>query len=99
LIDQGTLPLSSAAGQLAADFIATQGNGRPTLGTEEARNISAGVAFDVAGSSWTVDLYDIKVDGRVALGANVDFLDALNSVRGDSFGSVSEALVGSRTLS
>ena len=29
LIDQGTLPLSSAAGQLAADFIEAQGNGRP----------------------------------------------------------------------
>ena len=94
LVDQGTLPLSSAAGQLAANFIEAQGNGRPTLGTEDARNISAGVAFDVAGSSWTVDLYDIKVEDRVALGANVDFLDALNSVRGDSFGTVSEALTG-----
>ncbi len=94
LVDQGTLPLSSAAGQLAADFIESQGNGRPGLSTEEARNISAGVAFDIAGSSWTVDLYDIKVDGRVALGANVDFLDALNAVRGDSFTSVSQALSG-----
>ncbi len=82
LIDQGTLPLSSAAGQLAADFIEGQGNGRPTLGTEEARNIAAGVGFDLAGSSWTIDLYDIDVEGRVALGANVDFLDALQAAGG-----------------
>jgi iron complex outermembrane receptor protein len=80
LIDQGTLPLSSAAGQLAADFIASQGNGRPTLGTEEAQNLSFGVAFDVAGSSWTIDAYNIDVEGRIALGANVDFLAALQSV-------------------
>lgn len=94
LIDQGTLPLSSAAGQLAADFIERQGNGRPTLGTEEARNMSVGFAFDLGESTWTVDFFDINVDNRVALGANVNFLDALNSVRGDSFGTVSEALTG-----
>ncbi len=94
LIDQGTLPLSSAAGQLAADFIERQGNGRPTLGTEEARNMSVGFAFDLGESTWTVDFFDIDVDNRVALGANVNFLDALNSVRGDTFGTVSEALTG-----
>ena len=31
LTDQGTLPLFSAAGQLAADFVESQGNGRPQL--------------------------------------------------------------------
>ena len=94
LVDQGTLPLSSAAGQLAADFIERQGNGRPTLGTEEARNMSIGFAFDLGESTWTVDFFDINVDNRVALGANVNFLDALNAVRGDSFSSVGEALTG-----
>jgi len=94
LVDQGTLPLSSAAGQLAADFIEGQGNGRPELGTEEARNISLGFAFDMGASTWTVDFFDIDVKGRVALGANVDFLDALNSVSNTSFASVSEALTG-----
>lgn len=101
LIDQGTLPLSSAAGQLAADFIESAGNGRPGLGTEEARNIAAGIGFDLGGSTWTVDLYDIKVEGRVALGANVEFLRALRSAGGvdtdldvavTGFDSVSEAL-------
>ncbi len=94
LIDQGTLPLSSAAGQLAADFIEAQGNGRPSLGTEEARNISLGFAFDLGAATWTVDFFDINVNGRVALGANVDFLEALNSVDGTTYGSVSDALAG-----
>ena len=94
LIDQGTLPLSSAAGQLAADFIESEGNGRPSLGTEEARNFSVGVAFDFGDSIWTIDYFDISVKGRVALGANVDFLEALNSVSNTDFASVSEALTG-----
>ncbi len=101
LIDQGTLPLSSAAGQLAADFIEAQGNGRPTLGTEDARNMSIGVAFDLGGTSWTIDYYDINVEDRVALGANVEFLAALRSAGGVNtdtdvavagFDSVGEAL-------
>ena len=76
LIDQGTLPLNTAAGQLAADFIASTGD-RPTLGAEDAKNFSAGIAFDTGGMNWTIDYFNIKVDDRVALGANVDFLAAL----------------------
>ena len=78
LIDQGTLPLSSAAGQLAADFILATEGGRPTLGPEEATNLAFGVAFDLGETSWTIDYYQIEVTDRVALGANVDFLDALD---------------------
>lgn len=94
LIDQGTLPLSSVAGQLAADFVESAGNGRPQLGPEEAVNFSFGVGFDVAGSSWTIDYYNIELTDRVALGANVDFLSALNFAggAGSDFGSVSAAL-------
>ncbi len=76
LIDQGTLPLNTAAGQLAADFIASTGD-RPTLGAEDARNISLGVAFTTGGFNWTIDYFNIEVDDRVALGADVNFLDAL----------------------
>ena len=76
LVDQGTLPLNTAAGQLAADFIASTGD-RPTLTAEDARNISLGLAGNMGGFNWTVDYFNIKVDDRVALGANVDFLDAL----------------------
>ena len=93
LVDQGTLPLSSPAGQLAADFIANQGNGRPSLGPEDAQNFSLGVAFDVGATEWTVDFYSIDVEERVALGANVDFLDALNFAGGGtSYTTVQEAL-------
>ncbi len=95
LVDQGTLPLNTAAGQLAADFIASQGNGRPELGPEDAENFSFGVAFDAGPTEWTIDYYNIEVTDRVALGANVDFLDALNFAGGGTtFGSVSEALTG-----
>lgn len=93
LIDQGTLPFDSAAGRLAADFIESQGNGRPTLGPEQARNITAGIGFNLGSTTWTVDFYDIDVDDRVALGNNVDFLDALNFAGGGAnFMSVSAAL-------
>ncbi len=99
LQDQGTLPLSSAAGQLAADFIESDGNGRPQLGPEDARNFAFGVSFDVGDSTWTIDYYDIQLEDRVALGQNVNFLDALNYT-GDQNGglgpyaSVSDALTG-----
>ncbi len=97
LVDQGTLPLTSAAGQLAADFIAANngGAGRPSLGPEDAENFSLGVAFDAGPSTWTLDFYHIEVEDRVALGANVDFLDALNATGGGTtFTSVSDALNG-----
>lgn len=101
LIDQGTLPLSTAAGQLAADFIESTEGGRPTLGPENATNFSAGVAFDYQGLSLTVDAFQIDVDDRIALGANVDFLSALRFAGGQNtdtdvavagYDSVSEAL-------
>ena len=96
LVDQGTLPLSSAAGQLGANFIDSQGNGRPELGPEDAKNFSIGVGFNVADTTWTIDYYNIELTNRVALGANVDFLDALNFAdsTGANYGSVSAALTG-----
>ena len=97
LVDQGTLPLFSAAGQLGADYIAAtnDGAGRPELGPEEAENFSLGVGFDIGGSTWTIDYYDIDVEDRIALGANVDFLAALNYTGGGtSYGTVGEALTG-----
>jgi iron complex outermembrane receptor protein len=97
LVDQGTLPLFSAAGQLGADYIAATngGAGRPELGPEEAENFSFGVGFDIGASTWTIDYYDIDVEDRIALGANVDFLAALNYTGGStSYGTVGEALTG-----
>ena len=89
------MPLFSAPGQLAADYIESQGNGRPTLGPEEAENFSIGVAFDLENSSWTIDYYNIEVTDRVALGANINFLEALNyAAGGAAYTSVSDALTG-----
>ncbi|NNC35846.1 MAG: TonB-dependent receptor [Hyphomonadaceae bacterium] len=76
LVDQGTLPLNTAAGQLAADFVESTGD-RPTLGAEDARNFSFGFAANTGRMEWTVDYFNIKVDDRVALGADIDFLAAL----------------------
>ena len=90
LIDQGTLPLNTAAGQLAANFIESTGD-RPTLGAEDAKNFSAGIAFDTGGMNWTIDYFNIKVEDRVALGANVDFLAALQFA-GAEADNVSDAL-------
>lgn len=93
LTDQGTLPLFSPAGQLAADFVESQGNGRPELGTEDADNYSFGVAVDLDAWSFTLDYYNIKVDDRIALGANIDFLSALNFAGGGAdFADVSSGL-------
>jgi len=78
LLDQGTLPLSSSAGQLAADFIEARDGMRPELGTEESRNYTIGAGFDLGTSTWTIDYFNIDVDDRIALSANVDFLEALN---------------------
>ena len=92
LVDQGTLPLNTVAGQLAADFIADANGGqRPELGTEDAFNISAGMAFDYEGLTVTIDAFQIDVDNRIALGANVDFLEALQFA-GATADSVSGAL-------
>lgn len=79
LIDQGTLPLNTAAGQLAADFIEAQDGTRPSLSTEDATIFTAGVAFDLGPTNWTVDYYNIAVDDRIALGADIDFLQVLQA--------------------
>ena len=78
LVDQGTLPLSSAAGQLAADFVENRDGGRPDLSTESAQNFTFGAAFDLGSMTWTVDYFNIDVDDRIALSANVSFLEALD---------------------
>ena len=94
LVDQGTLPLSSAAGQLAANFIEARDGTRPTLGTEDATIFTGGLAFDAGPSSWTIDAYQIDVDDRIALGANIDFLQVLESLNtsGVAFTSVGDGL-------
>jgi len=77
LADQGTIPLTSAPGQLAADFLASTGP-RPELGPETADNLSLGVAFDTGPMSWTVDYFNITVKDRIALTDNFNFQDVLD---------------------
>lgn len=81
LADQGTIPLNTAPGQLAADFLENspdQPGIRPSLGPESANNLSLGVAFDTGPMSWTVDYFNITVKDRIALTDNFDFQEVLD---------------------
>lgn len=80
LIDLGTIPLSSAAGQFIADRLELSTGVRPTLGPEDSKNFTAGVGFSLADISFTVDYYRIKVDNRISLSDQQDFLAELNEV-------------------
>jgi len=80
LVDQGTIPLLTSPGQLAADFLESEFGERPTLGTENAKNLSAGVAFATGPIDWTFDYFNIKVEDRIALSANIGFIEALDFV-------------------
>lgn len=83
LEDEGTFPLSSAAGQIAADYIAAPvssgglGLPRPTLGPEESKNFSIGGVFDIGASTLTVDLFQIDVDDRISRSSTINFPAAL----------------------
>ncbi len=76
LQDQGTLPLSSAAGQ----FINDELGGRFTLGPEDATNISLGAGFEIGSFSFTIDYFNIEVEDRIALTDQQDFLGILGNV-------------------
>ena len=69
LADQGTIPLTSAAGQ----FINNALGGQFALGPETANNLSLGIAFDTGPMKWTVDYYNIAVDDRIAITDQQDF--------------------------
>lgn len=76
LVDQGTLPLSSAAGQ----FVNEQLGGRFTLGPEDATNFSIGAGFELGPVSLTVDYFRIEVDDRIAITDQQDFIGLLTDV-------------------
>ncbi len=90
LADQGTVPLNSAVGQLAADFVSAPvsegglGLSRPTLGPEEAENFSLGFAFDAFGFTATVDYFNIKLGDRIANSSEIEFADALAFIAGQN---------------
>ena len=69
LVDEGTFPLNSAAGR----FVNERKGNIFTLDSEEARNISLGIAFDLGSASLTADYFNIKVEDRISLSENQDF--------------------------
>ena len=83
LQDEGTFPLSSPAGQIAADYIAAAvsagglGLTRPTLGPEESQNFTVGGALDIGSSTLTVDLFQIEVEDRISRSSAINFPAAL----------------------
>jgi len=95
LSDQGTVPLTSGPGQLAADFIEQapgQAGIRPTLGTETADNLSVGIAFDTGPMSWTVDYFNISVKDRIALTDNFNFDEVLDFIADRDAGTIGDGV-------
>lgn len=77
LQDQGTIPLSSNAGQFIADFIVANGGTRPTLGPEKSDSFTVGAALNVGNVKFTVDFFNIIVKDRISISEQQDFLGAL----------------------
>lgn len=84
LVDQGTIPLSSSAGQFIADYLVSQGEQRPTLGPEESQNFTIGTAFSLGNFDITVDYFNIAVDDRISISDQADFVGALQDVAVDN---------------
>ncbi|HFB55418.1 MAG TPA: TonB-dependent receptor, partial [Hellea balneolensis] len=80
LQDQGTIPLTTSPGQLAAEFLEGTTGIRPDLGPEEASNVSLGIGFDLGATTWTVDYFNIVVNNRIALTDNLKFIDVLDFI-------------------
>jgi iron complex outermembrane recepter protein len=77
LQDQGTLPLSSAAGQFIADTLEASTGLRPTLGPEKSKNFTVGAGFNVGPINFTLDYFRITVNDRISISDQQDFRAAL----------------------
>ncbi len=84
LQDQGTIPLSSAAGQFIADRLFLDTGVRPTLGPEESKNFTAGIGFSLGEIDMTIDYFRINVTDRIAISDQQDFLAELIEVAGEN---------------
>ena len=69
ILEEGTLPLSSAAGQ----FVNAELGGRFSLNAETARNFSIGATFPVGALDITVDYFNIAVEDRISISEQQDF--------------------------
>lgn len=83
LVDQGTIPLSSAAGQFVADYLESIGEPRPTLGPEESQNFTIGTAFSIGNFDITLDYFNIAVDDRISISDQQDFVAILTATATD----------------
>jgi iron complex outermembrane recepter protein len=83
LQDEGTFPLNSAPGVIAADYIAAPvasgglGGTRPTLGPEKADSFTAGVAGEFGNFTVTLDYFNIKLKDRISRSSAINFPLAL----------------------
>ncbi len=77
LVDRGTIPLTSGAGQFISDFIVSQGGTRPTLGPESSDSFTIGTVFNIGAATVTLDLFNINVKDRIATSGTQDFIGAL----------------------
>jgi iron complex outermembrane recepter protein len=77
LVDQGTIPLSTAAGQFIADRLEASTGVRPTLTPEESENWSIGAGFRLGEINVTVDFFNVEVEDRIAISDQQDFLAEL----------------------
>ena len=80
LVDQGTIPLSSPAGQFIADRLEQSTGVRPTLGPETSRNFTIGAAFNAGGFNFTIDYFNILVDDRISISDQQSFIGELVEV-------------------
>lgn len=83
LQDEGTFPLFSAPGLIAADYIAAPvasgglGGTRPTLGPEKADSFTAGLAGEFGTFTVTIDYFNIKLKDRISRSSAINFPLAL----------------------
>lgn len=83
LQDEGTFPLNSAAGLIAADYIEAPvaqgglGLARPTLGPEKSKSFTAGLAGDFGPVTVTIDYFNIKLKDRISRSTAINFPLAL----------------------
>ncbi|MGX7927377.1 TonB-dependent receptor plug domain-containing protein [Tsuneonella sp. HG094] len=83
LQDEGTFPLFSPAGIIAADYIAAPvtsgglGGTRPTLGPEKSKSFTAGLAGDLGNFTVTIDYFNIKLKDRISRSSSINFPLAL----------------------
>ncbi len=78
LQDEGTFPLNSPAGLIAADYVENSlGLDRPVLGPEKADSFTLGVAGDFGDFTVTLDYFNIKLRDRISRSSAINFPAAL----------------------